>query len=245
MGFAGSLYQNAYGWACGKPPRENLIHFQWHARRHLYRDLEQILPQLTGKVLDIGCGDKPYESWLTRADSYLGADVAATSKADVVLDPKTAWPFPDSSFDGVICTQALQYAGDLPGLIGELTRVLKPEGRLVISVPFAYNQHAILNDYWRFSKIGIEQLLGKFYEMEEIRSQGAVGSTMATLLLNWCDVSLSRSAFARVMKGVFLPAWIVACLFVNLTAVLVDRLDSTGLFYHNTLLVARKRSTPK
>lgn len=44
-------------------------------------------------------------------------------------------PFPDASFDLVSATGVLEYVRDLPEALGELARVLRPHGRVVLSIP--------------------------------------------------------------------------------------------------------------
>jgi hypothetical protein len=38
-----------------------------------------------------------------------------------------------------------------------------------------------------------------------------------------------------------LPFWLLLCVAVNTAGWLFDKLDSTGAFYHNVLLVLRKK----
>jgi SAM-dependent methyltransferase len=52
------------------------------------------------------------------------------SRADV-----TTLPFCDGVFDAVICSEVLEHIADNRAAIGELVRVLKPGGNLVVSVP--------------------------------------------------------------------------------------------------------------
>ena len=73
-------------------------------------------------------------------------------------------PFPSQEFDLVLCTQMLEYAPD-PGLVlSEIHRVLKPGGRVLLSVPSVFPQDA--DDRWRFLPAGIRQLLSAFSEVE-------------------------------------------------------------------------------
>ena len=46
-----------------------------------------------------------------------------------------AMPFPDGSFDIVLCQMGLQFMADNPAALGEMRRVLVPGGRLICNVP--------------------------------------------------------------------------------------------------------------
>jgi SAM-dependent methyltransferase len=54
-------------------------------------------------------------------------------------------PFAGGSFDAAVATGALEYVGDLGRGLGELARVLRPEGRAVVSFPNYRSPHAL----WR------------------------------------------------------------------------------------------------
>src|SRR5829696_4959724 len=49
-------------------------------------------------------------------------------------DTQEPVPFPDKAFDDVVASLVLHYLGDWAGPLGELRRVLKPGGRLILSV---------------------------------------------------------------------------------------------------------------
>jgi len=94
-------------------------------------------------VLDVGCG----EGYLLRkaarsASLALGADVAesrlrATRDGPIELAVADAQrlPFADASFDRMICTETLEHVADAQLTLRELARVLRPGGRLAVSVP--------------------------------------------------------------------------------------------------------------
>jgi SAM-dependent methyltransferase len=48
------------------------------------------------------------------------------------LAEETRLPFPDATFDRVLCVHAVEESDDLPGLLRELWRVTQPEGRIVV-----------------------------------------------------------------------------------------------------------------
>jgi len=106
-----------------------------------------LLGSLEGKrVLDAGCGDGLYGlaasergALVTGVD--LSTDMLAVARArsvasGLVVDWKQAdvlaLPFPDASFDVVIAITMLCVVTDAGCAVGELSRVLAPEGRLVI-----------------------------------------------------------------------------------------------------------------
>jgi len=94
-------------------------------------------------VLDVGCG----EGYLLRkaarrASLALGVDVAesrlrATRGGPIELAVADAQrlPFADASFDRIICTETLEHVADAQLALRELARVLRPGGRLAVSVP--------------------------------------------------------------------------------------------------------------
>ncbi|HEX4239572.1 MAG TPA: methyltransferase domain-containing protein [Xanthobacteraceae bacterium] len=61
------------------------------------------------------------------AGMIVGADVIARGKPFVVADEE-ALPFRDSSLDFVVSGLALHFANDLPGVLAQIRRALKPDG---------------------------------------------------------------------------------------------------------------------
>ncbi|HEX6560375.1 MAG TPA: class I SAM-dependent methyltransferase [Longimicrobiales bacterium] len=236
----GVLYEKAYGAICGRHPNFRGWHFHWLAVKDLYHDLQTVLPQLRGRVLDVGCGDKPYSVWMTGVQEHVGADVAPGAHVDVVITPGQPWPFESATFDAVVCTQVMEHAQDLSNVIAEMHRVLVPGGTLLVTVPFAYNEHGAPADYRRFSVHGVRDLFAGDYELLQLKPQGGIGSTAGLLLLNWAEASLNASRGTRLIKGVLLPFWVVSCALVNMVGWAFDKVDRTGAFYSNVLLMARK-----
>jgi len=238
--FMGRTYLCLYAALCGKPPFERPWHFQWLSTRDLKCDLRRILPTLTGRVLDLGCGSQPYRALLPQTASYVGADVEERDGVDARLIPGEPLPFANASFDGIVCTQVLEHVEDLTQILDEITRVLKPGGMLVASVPFIFQIHGAPHDYRRFTEFGILAAL-KGHRVETLSRHGGAGSALAILLLNWIECSLTRSPVGWCFKALALPLWVPFCLVVNLLALGMDSLDATGAFAHNLLVVARRK----
>lgn len=128
------------------------------------RFLRPRLAAMSGRVLDVGCGEMPFRGLLGPGASYTGIDVPAaddfgmTRSPDIVdFDGRTI-PFPDESFDEVLCTEVLEHVEDPAALIAEMRRVLRRGGRLVATVPFAARVHHAPHDYHRYTPFRLASL---------------------------------------------------------------------------------------
>jgi len=234
----GRAYRALYEKLCGRHPSLRPWHSQWLAAHLLNRDLEAHLPGLPGRVLDVGCGQQPYRRLLKSASEYAGADVTAGPTVDIVIVPNRPWPIEDGHFDAVLMTQVVEYLNDVEAAVSEMRRVLKPGGIAVVSFPFIFNEHGA-NDYLRLSARSVPAFFAGFSPLAVSR-QGALGSTMGTLFLNWLDQSLNLNRPLRLLRPLLLPLWLPLCLVVNLLSLVVNLLDRTNCYYGNVFLVMRK-----
>ena len=69
--YVGRLYRLVYEALCGKHPKLMPWHFQWLATFYLSSRLKQYLPGAKGRVLDVGCGDKPYQDLFSDSTDYV------------------------------------------------------------------------------------------------------------------------------------------------------------------------------
>ncbi|HTE29359.1 MAG TPA: class I SAM-dependent methyltransferase [Chryseolinea sp.] len=134
-------------------------------RKQLYDNIRNEAPSLSGRLLDFGCGSKPYED-LFKVDEYIGIDMEntghghANSKIDVFYDGKTI-PFPDNSFDCVFCSEVFEHIFNLEEVLVEIRRVMKPGAQILITVPFCWNEHEVPYDFGRYTSFGIKHLMEK------------------------------------------------------------------------------------
>ena len=105
------------------------------------------------RVLDAGCGAGPLFAALRERGAVVsGFDASAGmleqarrrlgADADLrVADLAEPLPYPDNSFDDVVASLVLHYLRDWEPALAEVRRVLRPGGRLIVSVdhPFAIN----------------------------------------------------------------------------------------------------------
>lgn len=134
------------------------------ARRALWRAMRDFRPQVSGIVLDVGCGTKPYRS-LFQAKQYVGLEIdspqARKRNAAEHFYDGSRFPFEDGSFDSVLCNQVLEHVFNPEQLLSEIARVLKSGGRLVLTVPFVWDEHEQPWDYARYSSFGLQSLLAR------------------------------------------------------------------------------------
>jgi SAM-dependent methyltransferase len=64
-------------------------------------------------------------------------------------------PFPDASFDFVVCAAVLEHVEYPQKAIAELTRVLRPGGEIWIEVPMDQPYHPSPGDFWRVTHEGM------------------------------------------------------------------------------------------
>jgi methionine biosynthesis protein MetW len=120
----------------------------WKPPAGLDDDLRQWLDPLLVRghtVLDVGCGDgarygaRLHDSGVT----VHGVDISSVAVAEARkrgIDARVSCldsglPYPDASFDAVICLEVLEHLVNPETVAREIRRVLKPGGRALISVP--------------------------------------------------------------------------------------------------------------
>ena len=107
-------------------------------------------------VLDIGCKSGDLQRYLPPDVRYQGVDIAPEFAAPntMVHDISSGLPFPDVSFDYVFCIEVLEHVPNPYDTLGEIHRVLRPDGVLILSVPNPYHLKEII---WNVFRIGDRQ----------------------------------------------------------------------------------------
>jgi SAM-dependent methyltransferase len=134
----------------------------YFARRGLADAMIIYSKSLSGVLLDVGCGTKPYQS-LFDIDEYIGLDIDSeyTRKrgfADFFYDGNM-FPFPDHEFNAVLCNQVLEHVFNPDQFLTEINRVMKPCAKMLLTVPFMWDEHEQPYDYARYSSFGLKALL--------------------------------------------------------------------------------------
>jgi len=217
----------------------------WLAEHGLNREIKSAIAGLrfgeADKWLDVGCGLRPYESCFP-SGTYIGLDVEVSGRnaslkvADHYYDGRIL-PFPNDSLEGVICTQVLEHVPDPLFLLGEMYRVIKPGGRLLVSLPFVWQEHEEPYDFFRYTRFGISELLVQngFKVDSIVKDTGSI-ETLASGLNAYISNNL-----VPPIRGVWVAFALGICFPIQIIALALQRvLPDKRKLYLNMIVQATK-----
>ena len=175
----------------------------WSVREPLARWLEAEGRDSAGlRVLDVGCGVKPYLPYFERAAEYVGVDVAENPYADV-LGAIEDLPLEDASFDIVLCLQVLEHTEDPDRGVRELHRVTRPGGLVLASTHGTQVYHPLPGDHWRWTHTGLERLFERNGDWRSISVSPGAGTCacLGMLLGTYIDLFAKRARVRRAAMG--------------------------------------------
>ena len=213
---------------------------------HLYflmTDLKEAINNFTkGKLLDLGCGNKPYKEWYQPlATETTGCD--ATQSTEQLVDTiclATDLPYDTNSFDTVISTQVLEHVYDHHSMIKEAYRVLKPQGNIILTVPFTWELHEEPYDFFRISKHGLKELFEEAgFEIDYIKANGGKWAAMFQMMLNTVYSTFKyKTVKSKILKLLFIElrlTWLI-----NHIAIWADKKYRDDIWTINYIVVAKK-----
>lgn len=107
-----------------------------------------------GMALDVGSRNRRYDSVLSACDRVVAVDLKPNAAKGVMACSAVALAFKDNTFDTVICIEVIHYIEDFKSALSEMKRVLKPGGKLIVTVPFLarmcqdYDSLRLTAPYW-------------------------------------------------------------------------------------------------
>ncbi len=225
------------------PDRNHLFYI---IRSGLYKKINEHQHLLTGRLLDFGCGSKPYQSLFKNITEYVGVDYAGeghshdNEKIDVYYDGKKL-PFPDNSFNSIFSSEVMEHIFNPDEIIAELNRVLIPEGKILITCPFVWNEHEVPIDYARYTQFALRHLLEKHgFNIVKIDKAGDFLSVIHQLrIMYFRDVYLEKSKLP-----IFLRKWMrkPGVTWMNIVFSIKRKLFPTSYdLYMNNVIVAEKK----
>jgi len=186
------------------------------------------LPE-TSFALNIGAGGE-LGSILTR---YFPAikqlDLDEKRNPDFLLSVEDMYLIKDESMDVVFCLEVLEHVRNPGKAISEISRVLKPGGRVVGSTPFIFPIHDAPNDYYRFTEHGVRYLFDRFRE-EQLQQRNGFFASIYVLL---CRSLLQNDSPYRLLRSVALFPLVLLLLplFLILNLLTRNNFCTTGYFY--------------
>ncbi len=208
-------------------------------RKSLLKNIKLLGSEITGKTLDVGCGTKPYEKYFNSAE-YIGLEVENTinkeeKKVDVFYKGDRI-PFADKEFDSVISSQVLEHVFNPRQFLSEINRVMKPKAKLLLTVPFIWDEHEQPYDYGRYSSFGLNDLLEKsgFKVIKHLKSLNNISAVFQLFNAYMYKISVSKKIIRQILTlFVMAPANIIAIILSKILPV------NNDLFLDNVVLAEK------
>lgn len=193
-----------------------------------------------GRLLDIGCGTKPFRHLATAVESYVGVDTARRSQTTGPDVLATAYdlPFVDGSFQTVLCTDVLEHLEDPAAAVREAARVLESGGMAIYTVPLFWHVHEAPRDFYRFTRYGLQHLFEaagmEVVEIEALTGFTAMAAQELAYFLHGLHPSSRRNPIWRLVPPLLHG--------LQAAALAANKIERTERFTAEYILVARKPS---
>lgn len=204
---------------------------RWYVTRFV-ENVAKSLP--TGSsILDAGAGESVYKKHFSHC-KYKAIDLAVGesrwnyANLDYV-GPLHDMPIEDDVFDAVLCTQVLEHLEWPRESVKEMHRILKPGGKLYMTVPMAHSEHQIPYDFFRYTSYGLESICkhAGFHDIK-INPFGGLWVRWAYELPRGLSIFPSTGFHEKkphILGVALLPAKVVAFLLMRLLQIIFLWLD--------------------
>lgn len=214
---------------------------------YLYRDIRPGFYELLGPgavIYDIGSKDaRGRYAFGSPPDGtkVVCVDIAPGPGVDVVADAQDMRRVADGAADGVLLVSMLQHVPNPHRVAAEVHRILKPGGVLYASAPFIWSYHRDPDDYWRFSRRGLEELFSRFEKVDSGFNRGPA-STFCDLLVRFCAILFCCNSHALYSALVYLFKW--TFFWIKYLDAVIARYDVAYVLHNAPYFIGRKRPRP-
>lgn len=202
----------------------------WSYRRILLdRDLEESKGYMRGITLDIGGGRKRGNFKEPTNATWVVLDSGRDFRPHILGDAQSI-PVKVSSIDCVKCTELLEHVEYPERVIDEISRILKPGGILILSIPFNVGIHSDPWDFQRFTDQKLTRMLDSNFRILTLKKQGLFFTVLAYMIK---QSVLSSTRSMRLFLYPLLPILDLVVKLDNLTSVQNSKFMSsftTGYF---------------
>lgn len=213
-------------------------------RRELNKQIKTKAVELSGSLLDFGCGTKPYKNYFINVAEYIGVDIKIEGygweerqkAVDFFYDGKTI-PFEDNRFDSMLCTEVLEHVFNIDELLAEFQRVLKPNGIALLTTPFMWEEHEMPHDFARYTTPALKHLYEKNgFEIIYHHKTGNGIKVIAQFCINYIKNVLPKN---EIIKQLLLVPFIIY--FNMMGSIFGFVLPKDEIYYFNNVFVIRKK----
>lgn len=175
------------------------------------------------KLVDFGCGSMPYRQVVEATGAtYIGADL--DDVGDIHINADGTLPLSDGSVNTVLSIQVLEHIRNLDSYCGEIHRILKKDGVLLLSTHGSWLYHPHPEDHRRWTRTGLkEDLRQRGFAVEETR---AITGPLATTTL------IRLTSFAFVIRKIPLIGGLLTglcAIIMNLRAVIEEKITPVDI----------------
>lgn len=145
--------------------------------------------------------------------------------------------------DAAVCIEVIEHVFETTQLLEELSRIIRPDGLLLLTSPLCFGEHMPPWDFYRFTRFALEKLLADAkFEIESLEARGGFFTLTAYLVARIPDElmrSLQVHWYAKPLKAV---ARILCTYFLAPLLLALDHLDQKQRFTLGYVCIARRTS---
>jgi SAM-dependent methyltransferase len=225
--------------------KPSYFHPYFFIRRGLIGKVTEYSSQLQGKLLDFGCGSKPYKALFAHNTEYTGVDYEnpghshVNEQIDIFYDGKTI-PCESNYFDAVLSSEVFEHIFNLEEVLGELHRVMKPGANILITCPFVWKEHEVPHDFARYTHFALTHLFEKNgFKIKTLDKSGNFVEVLWQLKVLYFYDNWYRKIANIPVVNILAKTFFIA--LPNLLGDIVSRiLPKNKTFYLNNVIIAEK-----
>jgi SAM-dependent methyltransferase len=207
-------------------------------------------------ILDVGAGSCPYRRLFSHCE-YRAQDFSELQPSqlrhggygsiDYVCDA-AAIPVEDRTFDAILCTEMLEHVPDPLAVVRELSRILKPGGRLLLTAPLGSGIHQEPHHYYGgYTPYWYYHFLSKLdFERIDVRANGGSLKFFSQESLRFLSLSRPFKSIGFISSLLWLPIWLILLPLLGgvipLAAHWLDRFDGEQRFTVGYHVIAYKKA---
>jgi len=229
------------------------------------KDIKMVSNYAHGTMLDIGCGTKPYYSiFQNKIVNYIGLESFIFSKVNPegvgsrdtdiseiikktprekcpdIFGSSLYLPFKNETIDTILCTEVIEHVPEPQKMMNEIARVLKKDGTLIMTAPFALGHHQVPYDYYRYTKYGLLYLaqtsgLRPLLVKPHHGFFALIGLFLSSLL--YFDFCRTKKGKPNILLAIFI---IPTCAIIQIMFYLFDKVKFIEGTTKGHILVAKK-----